>query len=416
MSGRALPGWFRDGPVRQVLDVLTRDGEEARPVGGAVRNWLIDLPPGDIDIATTLAPEAVTARAKAAGWRAIPTGIDHGTVTLVVDDQPLEVTTLREDVATDGRHAVVRFGRDWQQDAARRDFTFNAMSLIADGALFDPFDGAADLAAGRVRFIGDAVARIREDRLRILRFFRFHAAYGRGAPDPAGLAAAISERDGLEDLSRERVRAELLRLIVQRRAPDSVAAMAEAGLLQRLLGGVGQVAHLAQLVCIEVALGLEPDPVRRLGALTVLIPEDALRLRERLALSNTELRRLETLGAGWHALDPARGEAAAKAALHATGPRGYRDRAFVAFARSGAAPDDTAWTALVTLPDRWMAPAFPVSGDDLVRRGLQPGPELGRMLAAIRAAWIEAGFPLQGPAVARLVDTALAASTPLSAG
>lgn len=403
----ALPAWFTGGPVRQVLDLLNQGGEEARPVGGAVRNWLIGLPPGDIDIATTLSPQAVTARAEAAGWRVVPTGIDHGTVTLVLDGLPLEVTTLREDVATDGRHAVVRFGRDWREDAARRDFTFNAMSLTSDGGLCDPFGGAADLAAGRVRFIGEAMQRIREDRLRILRFFRFHAAYGRGEPDKAGLAACVAERNGLEALSRERVRTELMRLLVQRGAAEALAAMAEAGLLHRVLGGVPLVPHLARMVAIETALGLDPDPVRRLAAMAVLVLEDALRLRERLALSNTELRRLETIGSGWHGFDPRHGALVAKAQLHAAGPRGYRDRALVAFARSGAEAADSAWKDLISLPERWSAPAFPVSGDDLVRRGLVPGPELGRRLQAIRMAWIGAGFPVSRDEVDRLVERAL---------
>src|SRR5437660_12379438 len=222
--------WLAEKPLAQLRSVLDRDGEEARVVGGAVRNTLLGLPHGDIDIATTALPQEVTRRAEAAGFKAVPTGFDHGTVTVVIEGRPFEVTTLREDVETFGRHATVRFGRDWQRDAERRDFTMNALTLSPDGAVHDHVDGLADIERRHVRFIGDAAARIAEDYLRILRFFRFHAYYGEGAPDPLGLAACIDARAGLERLSHERVRMEVFKLLVAKHAVPTLALMTEIGL------------------------------------------------------------------------------------------------------------------------------------------------------------------------------------------
>jgi poly(A) polymerase len=399
-----LPEWFREGPARVLIDALAAAGEEARPIGGAVRNWLAGRPAGDIDIATTALPEAVSAVATAQGFKVVPTGIDHGTVTVVAEGVGYEVTTLRRDIETDGRHAVVRFGRDWRDDAARRDFTINAMSLGRDGEVHDYFGGREDLGAGRVRFIGEPLARIREDRLRILRFFRFHAQFGRGEPDAPGLSACIAEREGLQGLSRERVRAELLKILVSDRAPEVLQDMADAGLLDRLLGGVPVVPALRRLAAIEAQAGIATVAARRLGALAVLVREDADRLKARLALSNEEYRRLDGIGAGWHGIGPEGGEAAAKVALFRAGPRAYLDRALVAFARSSASVDAPEWVSLLTLPHRWQAPSLPVSGEDLMRAGLREGPEIGAALAWIRQAWIEAGFPSGSSARQELID------------
>ena len=223
--------WLRKGALARLLQVLDCDGEEARVVGGAVRNALLGEPISEFDVATTAVPQEVIRRATAAGFKPVPTGIDHGTVTVVIESRPFEVTTLRQDLETFGRHANVRFGRDWRADAGRRDFTMNALSASADGVVHDYVGGRADLEARRVRFIGDAQTRIAEDYLRILRFFRFHAAYGRGLPDAAGLAACIAARAGLAQLSRERVRMELLKLLLARHATPALVAMAESGLL-----------------------------------------------------------------------------------------------------------------------------------------------------------------------------------------
>src|SRR3954453_11593254 len=223
--------WLKSGPTARVLQLLDGNGEEARVVGGAVRNPLLKIPTGDIDIATTALPAEVIRRAKAAGIKSVPTGIDHGTVTLVVDAQPFEITTLREDTETFGRKAKVAFGRDWVIDAKRRDFTINGMSVDAAGVVHDHVGGLEDIAAKRVRFIGDADQRIAEDYLRILRFFRIHAAFGAGKPDRDGLLACIRGRPGLAGLSAERVRMEMLKLLVAEGALEAIVAMQDAGLL-----------------------------------------------------------------------------------------------------------------------------------------------------------------------------------------
>src|SRR6476619_4848419 len=253
--------WLKPGPAARVLDLLNSNGEEARVVGGAVRNALLTIPIGDIDIATTAVPDEVIRRAKAAGIKSVPTGIDHGTVTLVVDAQPFEVTTLREDTETFGRKAKVAFGRDWVRDAERRDFTINGLSVDAGGRVHDHVGGLADIAAKRVRFIGDASQRIAEDYLRILRFFRMHAAYGAGEPDRAGYLACIAGRAGLASLSAERVRMEMLKLVVAEGAGVGVQAVAEVIVLLPLIGGVTYngtwAAHLRGKRALELASNAE---------------------------------------------------------------------------------------------------------------------------------------------------------------
>src|SRR5258705_7621188 len=239
--------WLRSGPAARVLELLNGQAEEARVVGGAVRNALLKIPTGDIDIATTAVPDEVIRRAKAAGIKSVPTGIEHGTVTLVVDAQPFEVTTLREDTETFGRKAKVAFGRDWVRDAERRDFTINGLSVDAGGVVHDHVGGLDDVLAKRVRFIGDPSQRIAEDYLRIPRFFRIHAAYGAGEPDRAGYLACIAARAGLTPLSAERVRMEMLKLMVAEGAPGAVAAMADGGLLLPIFGGVALIGPVSAL-------------------------------------------------------------------------------------------------------------------------------------------------------------------------
>ncbi|HEY8580364.1 MAG TPA: CCA tRNA nucleotidyltransferase, partial [Beijerinckiaceae bacterium] len=291
IDGRLVGAAFLDDPrLRRVLDALDGDGEEARVVGGAVRNALMGEPVTEVDVATTATPDVMLARAKRAGLRAVPTGIDHGTITFIADGEPFEATTLREDVETHGRHATVRFGRDFEADALRRDFTFNALSVDADGRLHDYTGGVADARARRVRFIGDAATRIREDYLRILRFFRFQAAYGDGEIDRDALHAAISLRAGMEGLSRERVLAELVKLLGARGAPRVASLMAETGILIDVTGGVVHGARLA--ACAAIADARTADPALRLAAACVIVREDAERLRARLRLSNAWENRL----------------------------------------------------------------------------------------------------------------------------
>lgn len=376
----------------RLLDVLNGVGEEARVVGGAVRDWLVGRGErGDVDIATTAVPDEVTRRARAAGMKAIPTGIEHGTVTVVVEGTPYEVTTLREDVETDGRRAQVAFGRDWQRDAERRDFTMNALYLTRQGTLIDYVGGEADARAGRVRFIGDADQRIAEDYLRILRLFRFHAGYGHGPIDPVALAAAVRGRAGLGKLSRERVRAELMKLFVAPRAAPTLVEMDGAGLLAPVLGWEGDVAAFGRLAAIEHAMGLAPDPVRRLGVLAVHEAADAEELAERLRLSRAEAGRLRALAGP--AATPGMCEKGQKAALYRFRPQGFEDRTLIAFARAKAPVEDEAWRAVASLPVRWSVPVFPLRAADFLARGLKPGPALGAAMKRAEEAWIEAGFP-----------------------
>jgi len=391
------------GPALRLLTALDRDREEARIVGGAVRNTLLRLAANEIDIATTAVPDEVLRRVDAAGWKAVPTGIEHGTVTVLIDAVPYEVTTLRRDVETYGRKAKVVFGRDWVGDAERRDFTINALSLSPDGKVHDYVGGVADLAARRVRFIGDPAQRIAEDYLRILRFFRFHAWYGAGAPDAEGLNACIRARAGIETLSRERVRAELLKLLRAPRATPTLAIMAETGLLGSVLGGVALLASFENMVKIEAAIGLEADAIRRLGALGVAVKEDGERLAQRLRLSNAESEELIALD-GWWRMTPAAGEKLARVLLYRLGPRHFSDQVLLAWSRSGAGVADPAWQALARLPEIWTAPDFPLKGADFIRRGIAAGPALGAALRAAEEAWIAANFPSERAAAESIAD------------
>jgi poly(A) polymerase len=404
--------WLREGALAQLLDVLGRDGEEARVVGGAVRNALLGEPISEFDVATTAVPQEVIRRATAAGFKPVPTGIEHGTITVVIASRPFEVTTLREDVETFGRHATVRFGRDWRADAERRDFTMNALSVGADGVVHDYVGGLADLNARRVRFIGDAKKRIDEDYLRILRFFRFHAAYGHGLPDAAGLAACIAARAGLAHLSRERVRMELLKLLLARHATPALAVTAESGLLVTLLGGVPDLAGFENMAKVEVAAGVQADPVQRLGALGARIADDAERLWQRLRLSNIEHERLASMAESWWRISPA-DDKGARALLYRLGPERFVDRVLLAWARSPATAHDPAWRALAALPEHWTAPVFPLKAADFMKCGVPQGPTLGAALHEAEAAWIAADFPADQEAIAAIAAAAVAEVRPM---
>jgi poly(A) polymerase len=407
VRGTKLPAapWLREGPLPRLMAALNRDGEEARIVGGAVRNALIGQPVGEVDLATTALPDEVSRRVSAAGFRVVPTGIEHGTVTVVSNGRAFEVTTLRKDIETFGRHAKVAFGRDWKADAQRRDFTMNALSASTDGTVYDYVGGLSDLQKRRVRFIGDAQTRIAEDYLRVLRFFRFHASYGRGEPDPDSLAACIAGRAGLDQLSRERVRMELMKLVVAPHAAEAVVVMADSGLLITVLGGVPDLGGFANMIKIEAALGFEPEPVRRLGALAVRVAEDALRLWQRLRLSNAEHDRLAYMANAWWRVSPG-ADREGRELLYRLGPERFVDRVLLAWSRSQAPATDSAWHALATLPQRWTAPVFPLKADDFLKRGIAKGPALGAALRAAEEAWIAADFP-EGPvAIAGIADAA----------
>jgi poly(A) polymerase len=395
--------WLKSGPTARVLELLNGSGEEARVVGGAVRNALLKIPTGDIDIATTAVPTEVIRRAKAAGIKSVPTGIEHGTVTLVVEAQPFEVTTLREDTETFGRKARVAFGRDWVRDAERRDFTINGLSVDAAGVVHDHVGGLDDILAKRVRFIGDPDARISEDYLRILRFFRIHAAYGSGEPDRAGYLACIRARGGLASLSAERVRMEMLKLVVAQGAAAATLAMADGGLLQSIVGGVAYTGPFAAMISAERLLGFAPDAVRRLGALAVAVTEDARRVATRLRLSNAETKALDSMGHRWWRL-AGMDEATARRRLYRVGADRYRDRLMLAWARSGRNFDSASWRQLATLPERWSAPKFPLKAADFIARGVVEGPALGQVLALAEDAWLAADFPLDKDVVKTIAD------------
>jgi len=399
--------WLTAGGTARVLELLSTAGEEARVVGGAVRNALLGLLPGDIDIATTALPDEVMRRAKAAGIKGVPTGIDHGTVTLVIDGHPYEVTTLRQDTETFGRKAKVAFGRDWVKDAERRDFTMNGLSADAHGVVYDYVGGIADAQARRVRFIGDPDQRIAEDYLRILRFFRIHAAFGAGEPDRDGYLACIRGRAGLANLSAERVRMEMLKLLVAGGAAAAVLAMAEGGLLQPLVGGVAYTGPFAAMIAIERALGLAPNSTRRLAALSVAVTEDAKRVAVRLRLSNAETKALDSMGHRWWRL-ATKDEANARRLLYRLGVERYRDRVLLAWARNGGDVHSPRWCSLAELPQRWTAPKFPLKAADFIARGMTEGPGLGHVLTLAEDAWLAADFPLDEAALASIADQAAA--------
>jgi poly(A) polymerase len=398
-DGDAIPSlahaeWLKRPATVAVLDALQAEGAEARVVGGAVRNALMGLSVKDVDVATTALPEDVMRLAADAGLNAVPTGIEHGTVTVVADHVPVEVTTLRRDIETFGRRARVTFTHDWTEDARRRDFTINALYCTADGTVHDPLGGYADLVLRRVRFIGEARERIREDYLRILRFFRFFATYDRAPqPDGDGLAAAIAEKAGLAQLSGERIRAELLLLLAAPRAVETVRTMQEAGLIEPVLGVAGDIDCLSRLAAIETALTREPDALLRLAALALGPNADAARLQERLRLSAAETARLSHAGVRHAAFSPASAEREAQAYLYRHGTQAFVDGALLAWASSGDAPDDEARAQRVRLAERWQAPELPLRGADVLALGVPPGPEVGRVLADFEAWWIAEGFP-----------------------
>lgn len=383
--------WLRLSETRAVFAALNARGVETRAVGGAVRNSLLGLPVGEIDLATTAPPEQVMALAAEAGLKVVPTGIEHGTVTVVADSVPFQVTTLRRDVETYGRHADVAFTDDWEEDARRRDFTLNALYADADGAVFDPLGGYADLLAGRVRFIGDPETRIKEDYLRILRFFRFQAYYGKTEMDRAGLAACVRLREGLRRLSPERIWAEFRQILVAPKAVAAIGALFDNGLLVELLGGVARLADFARLAEIEEAQNVTPEPALRLAALAVFVTEDVGRLAGRLRLSKVEQAVL-LLGAVETIASRLPDETASRAILYRLGAKAYRSVLLLAWARSSAPTDDPHWRAAFSLPDRWQAPVFPLRGDDMLALGGLEGPEIGALLKRLEAEWIESDF------------------------
>ena len=394
--------WLARPETQAVLLAIEGKGHQARVVGGAVRNALLGAAVKDVDIATTALPKDIMRLAEKAGLKAIPTGVEHGTVTVISGQASFEVTTLRRDVETFGRHATVAFTDDWTQDAQRRDFTINALYCDREGTVHDPLGGgSADLRARQVRFIGDAHERIREDYLRILRFFRFTATYAKGDPDAQGLAASLALRAGLAQLSGERIRAEMLRLLEAPRAVEIVRVMATTGIIADVLGLDGDAELLARVAAIEAALDLAPDPLLRLAALSAARPGSALALRERLKLSNSEFERLARMAMPDRGFDPAQPESEAKAFIYRHDAETFRDGALLAWARSGAPPDDAARQERYLLPARWQAPELPVRGSDVMEAGIAEGPAVGRIVRAFEDWWVAQGFPTDTEKLAR---------------
>lgn len=383
--------WMTEPRTRAVLDALAAGGVTARFVGGCVRDAVLGRPIADIDLATAAAPETVMALLREAGVKVIPTGIEHGTVTAVSGGKPYEITTLRHDVETDGRRAVVAFTDDWEADAARRDFTMNALSLEPDGVLHDPFGGIEDLRAGRVRFVGDARQRIGEDVLRLLRFFRFHAHYGRPPPDADALAACRDMAHLLPRLSAERVRVELMKLLSAPAPGDVVRLMRDEGVLDHFLSQATAVDRLDRLVAIETEIGA-CDPLRRLAALLPVDSERARRLASGLRLSNRERDRLLQIIEPAYAVTSDLAEAERRRALYRLGPEAWRDAVIAAWADAGAPASDRGWRELYELAERWQVPRFPLTGRDVKRLGVPEGAEVGRLLDATEAWWIEGDF------------------------
>jgi poly(A) polymerase len=379
--------WLKAPALQRVFAALATTGKVSRAVGGAVRNTLLGEPIDDVDIATAATPDEVIAVAKRAGLTAIPTGLQHGTVTLVADRKPFEVTTLRCDIATDGRHATVAFTEDWALDASRRDFTINALYCDADGTLFDPLGGAVDLVPTRVRFIGDPRARIREDYLRILRFFRFSARYNDGTLDQAGQDACAAERHGFSRVSAERIRAELLKILATARAPDICRAMQASGFLVPILGAAPSPSRLQRLLEIETFTQVPVDPLHRLAALALYPSSDVSGLARRLRLSNDERKRLGTIAAAWGNARTLTDETSVKHMIYRHSPRGFNDTLMVAWAGDACPTTSRLKHDLLKFGATWRVPKFPIAGPDVMALGVAAGPTVGRCLGAIEAWW-----------------------------
>lgn len=386
--------WRERRGMARVLEALGADDGLTRYVGGAVRDDLLQLPFSDVDLATRLRPDEVVERLEAAKVRAVPTGIDHGTITAVSNGHPIEVTSLRRDVATDGRRATIAFTNDWKEDAARRDFTINALSADPrTGDVYDYFGGTDDLLARRVRFIGAPLERIAEDHLRILRFFRFHARFGAGAPDADALAACTARANDLMALSRERIADELLKLLAVPDPLPTVAIMLDHDILRPVLPEIGRPAleRLDVLVRAEAQSGITPDPLRRLASLIPRNSEVAGDIAARLKLSNKARKRLGC----------AVGAAVASNA-----------QSFAYFAGLECAVDrlllggDAERAKVIT---HWESPKLPIGGGALIERGLEPGPVVAKTLQSIERRWVEAGFPA-GEDFERLVAEELASA------
>ncbi len=390
-----LRPWMIAPATAAVFAALEAEGgpDCARFVGGVVRNALIGRPISDIDIATTLTPDRVVKALRAAGLGAVPTGIDHGTITAVSDHKPHEITTLRTDVTTDGRRASVAFTTDWAQDAERRDFTLNALYARRDGSLLDPTgQGVADAKAGRIRFVGEPEQRLREDHLRNLRFFRFLAGFGRGTPDPAAVAACAALKDHIDTLAAERIQAELLKLLGANDPRAAVQLMSETGVLAVILKVPADLTRFAALVEIETDQLFETDAVLRVAA---LLPNDQLlagRLAERLRLSNADRDRIVAALSPTPTLKSWMSPREIRRELYRGDLGAFRDRAKLAWAAAPRTATTMQWRGLIALAEGWVRPTFMITGQDVMNAGVPKGPMVGKVLREVEDWWIDHDF------------------------
>jgi poly(A) polymerase len=401
MTSVAAESWFSAPALTRVFDLLNADGGEVRVVGGAVRNSLMGLAVADIDMATTLLPEVVVARAKSAGIKAVPTGIEHGTVTLVIDGKPYEVTTLRRDVETDGRHAEVAFGTDWTVDAQRRDLTINALYANARGEVIDLVGGLADIGTRTIRFIGNASERVAEDYLRVLRFFRFFAHYGSGRPDADGLRACAQARSKLSTLSAERVWSELKKLLSAKDPGRALLWMRTSGVLTEILPESEKwgIDAIPGLIAAEQTFGWQLDPLLRLAS---VVPPDAERLdamAKRLRLSKAEAAYF----AAWTKAPRLPAEIADTAfdrLLYRNGEKGLATALRLSLASSrqksendpSQLPETARLQRLLTRAEKWQKPVFPLTGADVLATGIPAGPRVGEILGQLEDRWVDGNF------------------------
>lgn len=380
--------WMISPETRAVMDALG----EARFVGGVVRNSLMGREVSDIDIATPLTPDEVTKRLEAAKLKAVPTGVEHGTITAISNGRPYEVTTLRRDVSTDGRRAVVTFTTDWAEDAQRRDFTMNALYADATGEVFDTVGGVADLKAGRVRFVGDPVTRIREDFLRILRLFRFHAWYGKGEIDKPALQACAAEKAGLRQLSGERIAKEMLKLLAAEDPVPVLRSMAATGILSEVLPGELNIVRLERLVAIDGTNFFQPDAILRLAALLPDRAAGAHEIADRWKLSNADRDRLADIAGNTDKIVSYLSIKEVRKLLYKLGMARFKDRVSLKWAEDPKETNFVQWRALLAMADAWQRPKFPLDGGNVMAAGVPQGPLIGKILAEVEEWWIDSDF------------------------
>jgi len=380
--------WMISPETRAVMDALG----EARFVGGVVRNSLMGREVSDIDIATPLTPDEVTKRLEATKLKAVPTGVEHGTITAISNGRPYEVTTLRRDVSTDGRRAVVAFTTDWAEDAQRRDFTMNALYADATGEVFDTVGGVADLKAGRVRFVGDPVTRIREDFLRILRLFRFHAWYGKSEIDKPALQACAAEKAGLRQLSGERIAKEMLKLLAAEDPVPVLRSMAATGILSEVLPGELNIVRLERLVAIDGTNFFQPDAILRLAALLPDRAAGAHEIADRWKLSNADRDRLADIAGNTDKIVSYLSIKEVRKLLYKLGTARFKDRVSLKWAEDPKETNFVQWRALLAMADAWQRPKFPLDGGNVMAAGVPQGPLIGKILTEVEEWWIDSDF------------------------